>query len=404
MPRSLRRLASDGTLYIVGGTITAAVGAYLFQMVGGRALGPAAFDPVAALLTVHLLVFTVLLLPVEQFEIRRVTLDRSGGAAAMSVVIGIGIAGAGVFVLMTRDHYFAGETGYAVVAVAAVACNALLAVARGRLAGFRRFRAYGMVSGIVALARVVLAVLFLQVAHTGVSVGWALAVAPLLTLAWRPFRTQRVSAEPRREEAGGRFLLGFVVASAASQVLLIAAPLAVRSVDDTLGLVSVVFVTFQLFRAPIVITQNLLARLLPPFTRLAAEGRSADLRAWAVRFGVGAGVGAPLAAAAGAMVGPFAVRLLFGAEFEPGMQMAAWAAAGMVIATASLLAGQVLVAEGRTLRLAAAWVAGFAVAILAMIPAIGSADIRVARAFVAGEAAALVVIVVSGTGGRRSDR
>jgi len=386
MPRSLRRLASDGTLYIVGGTITAAVGAYLFQMVGGRALGPAAFDPVAALLTVHLLVFTVLLLPVEQFEIRRVTLDRSGGAAAMSVVIGIGIAGAGVFVLMTRDHYFAGETGYAVVAVAAVACNALLAVARGRLAGFRRFRAYGMVSGIVALARVVL------------------AVAPLLTLAWRPFRTQRASAEPRREEAGGRFLLGFVVASAASQVLLIAAPLAVRSVDDTLGLVSVVFVTFQLFRAPIVITQNLLARLLPPFTRLAAEGRSADLRAWAVRFGVGAVVGAPLAAAAGAMVGPFAVRLLFGAEFEPGMQMAAWAAAGMVIATASLLAGQVLVAEGRTLRLAAAWVAGFAVAILAMIPAIGSADIRVARAFVAGEAAALVAIVVSGTGGRRSDR
>ncbi|MBP1633138.1 MAG: hypothetical protein H6Q11_1426 [Acidobacteria bacterium] len=84
----LRRWASDGTPYIVGGTIVASLGSYLFQIIGARALadvgGPAAFDPVSALLTVHFLVFTVLLLPVEQFEIRRVTLDRTGGAAAVA--------------------------------------------------------------------------------------------------------------------------------------------------------------------------------------------------------------------------------------------------------------------------------------------------------------------------------
>jgi len=398
----LRRLASDGTLYIVAGTITAAIGAYLFQMVGGRALGTVDFDPVTALLTVHLLIFSVLLLPVEQFEIRRVTLDRTGGAGAIGAVIVFGAVGAVVFTLLTRNHFFAGETGYAVIAGVAVAFNALLAVARGRLAGHRRFRAYGLVSGIVAMARVGMALAFLAVVHSGLSVGWALAVAPVLTLAWHPFRREDPVSVPREEEPGGRFLGGFVVASAASQVLLLAAPIAVRILDDTPGLMSIVFVTFQLFRAPIVVTQNLLARLLPPFTRLAAEGRRAELRAWAVRFGVAAVAVAPVAAVVGALLGPWAVRLLFGAAFQPGMATAGYAAAGIVIATTSLLAGQVLVAQGNTVRLAAAWGIGFAVAIVAMVPAIGAADVRVARAFVAGEVAALLAIVFSGGGRARA--
>ena len=404
MPRSLRRFASDGTLFIVAGTITAAIGAYLFQVVGGRALGAAGFDPVSALLTVHLLVFSVLLLPVEQFEIRRVTLDRSGGFGAIASVIGLGTAGALVFTVATRNHFFAGETGYAVVAVVAVGCNALLAVARGRLAGHRRFRAYGLVSGIVALARVGLALLFLEVVHTGLSVAWALALAPLLTLAWRPFRAERQSSEQQIEEPGGAFLAGFVVASAASQVLLLAAPIGVRILDDTPGLMSIVFVTFQLFRAPVVVTQNLLARFLPPFTRLAAQGRRMELRAWGLRFGWAAAVAAPVAATAGWLLGPLAVRLLFGAEFEPGAATAAYAAAGVVIATASLLAGQVLVAQGKTLRLAAAWGIGFVVAIAAVIPVVGTADVRVARAFVIGEAAALLAIVAGGGRDRLPDR
>ncbi|MFH1103526.1 MAG: hypothetical protein V1757_01075 [Actinomycetota bacterium] len=400
----LRRLASDGTLYIVAGTITAAIGAYLFQMVGGRALGTVDFDPVTALLTVHLLIFSVLLLPVEQFEIRRVTLDRTGGAGAIGAVIVFGAVGAVVFTLLTRNHFFAGETGYAVIAGVAVAFNALLAVARGRLAGHRRFRAYGLVSGIVAMARVGMALAFLAVVRSGLSVGWALAVAPVLTLAWHPFRREGPVSVPREEEPGGRFLGGFVVASAASQVLLLAAPIAVRILDDTPGLMSIVFVTFQLFRAPIVVTQNLLARLLPPFTRLAAEGRRAELRAWAVRFGLAAAAVAPVAAVVGALLGPWAVRLLFGAAFQPGMATAGYAAAGIVIATTSLLAGQVLVAQGNTVRLAAAWGIGFAVAIVAMVPAIGAADVRVARAFVAGEVAALLAIVFSGGGSARATR
>jgi O-antigen/teichoic acid export membrane protein len=97
------------------------------------------------------------------------------------------------------------------------------------------------------------------------------------------------------------------------------------------------------------------------------------------------------------------VRLLFGAEFEPSWEVAALAAAGMVIAAMSLLAGQVLVARGRTMLLAFAWVIGFLVAILALIPSIGDPGVRVSWAFVAGETGALVAIVAAAAGRRRTE-
>lgn len=389
----LRRWAADGTPYIVGGTIVASLGAYAFQVIGARALGAAAFDPVTALLTVHFLVFTVLLLPVEQFEIRRLTLGRTGGAGAVAGVVAAGAVGATAFTFFTRGHYFAGDWDYVLIGFVAVSANALMALARGRLAGRRRFRAYGMVSGVVATVRVGLAVVFLKLAATGPSVGWALALAPFVVVAWLPFRREEAASGPRRAEGAGRFLTGFVLASAASQVLLLLAPIAVGLISDEPGLMSVVFVTFQLFRLPIVMTQNLLARLLPPFTSLAAAGREDLLRRWVKRFAVGALVLAPIAALGGGLWGPGVVRLLFGAEFEPGWEVAALSAAGTVLAAVSLLAGQVLVARGRTMLLAASWVVGFAVAVAGLIPSFEAPGVRVSQAFVLGEAAALAAIV-----------
>lgn len=395
----VRRLTRDGTPYILAGTVVASVAAYLFQVVGGRALGPVAFDPVSALLTVHFLVFTVLLLPIEQFEIRRLTLRRQGGATAVAAVIAVGGVGAMVFTFLTRDRFFDGQVWFAVIGLCAVLSNALFAVARGRLAGGRRFRSYGLVSALAALLRLGLAAVFLSMSAGAVGMGWALVLGPLIVLFWVPLR-RTATPTTDREAAVGRFLGGFVLASAASQVLLLAAPLVVALFDDAPGVISVVFVTFQLFRAPIVLTQNLLARLLPPFTTLAAGGHDVDLRRWATRFGFAAIVLGPLAALVGAVAGPPVVAAFFGARFEPGAALAALAASGMVLASLSLLAGQVLVARGRTMVLAVAWLAGFAVAAVALLFDAGSADVRVAQAFVAGEAAAFTAIVVAAMQGR----
>ncbi|RPI20989.1 MAG: hypothetical protein EHM57_07185, partial [Actinobacteria bacterium] len=64
----------DGTLDIVVGSFIAGVGAYAYQFLGGRSLGEEAFAPIGVLLTVHFLAFVIILLPVEQFIIRRLTL------------------------------------------------------------------------------------------------------------------------------------------------------------------------------------------------------------------------------------------------------------------------------------------------------------------------------------------
>lgn len=390
----LRRWATDGTPYIVGGTVVASLGAYLFQVIGARALGPADFDPVSALLTVHFLVFAVLLLPVEQFEIRRVTLGSAGGRGAVAGVVAAGAVGATAFTLLARQRYFAGDLMYAAIGFVTVAGNAVMALGRGRLAGHRRFRAYGMVSAVVALVRVILALLFVQLAANGPNIGWALAVAPFVTLAWLPFRRDPAHAAAGPAQHPGRFLSGFVLASAASQVLLLLAPLAVGIVADEPGLMSVVFVTFQLFRLPIVMTQNLLARLLPPFTNLAAAGREEDLRRWVKRFLVAALVLSPVAAAFGWWWGPALVRALFGGEFEPARTVAALAAAGTMIAAVSLVIGQVLVARGRTMLLAAAWIVGFLAAVAALLPVVEDPGARVSWSFLLGEAAALGAIAV----------
>lgn len=393
----LWRIAKDGTLVIVAGTVVASLSAYLFQVIGGRALGSVAFDPVTALLTVHFLVFSVLLMPIEQFTVRNLTLERDDGKAAVAGVVIAAVVGAAAFTFFTRDRFFDGAAMYALISIVAVLANSLLAYGRGYMAGQRRFKDYGMSSGGVGLVRVLMAVGFLAIASSGISLGWALALSPFAIVLWRPFSKRRSHAEPLGgPESANRFLAGFVLANAASQVLLLAAPLVARVIDDEPGLMSVIFVTFQFFRAPIVMAQNLLARLLPPFTSMAAAGWHDHLRKWSLRFGAaGFGLMVP-AGVAGYLLGPPIVTLLFGSDFEPSAAMAGWAAAGMVLASVALFASQILVARGQTPVLALAWLAAIIVAGVTLVTTGLDADVRVAVAFFAGEVAALGFIVAAG--------
>jgi hypothetical protein len=65
----------------------------------------------------------------------------------------------------------------------------------------------------------------------------------------------------------------------------------------------------------------------------------------------------------------------------------------MAAATAQI-AGQVLVAEARTSRLASAWLGGLMAAIVALLVIGGQPDVRVAVAFAVGEGVALTLMAV----------
>src|SRR5688572_31195091 len=107
-------LRSDGTAFIVAGSAVAGLAGYAYQILGGRTLGTEDFAPVSTLLTIHFLTFIVILIPIEQLAVRRLTLDRSRSGlprsaywlAGLTMVVATGFAAFGVDSFLNGDHRF----------------------------------------------------------------------------------------------------------------------------------------------------------------------------------------------------------------------------------------------------------------------------------------------------------
>ena len=93
-------------------------------------------------------------------------------------------------------------------------------------------------------------------------------------------------------------------------------------------------------------------------------------------------------------VGPAVVELLFSGEFRPDPLVAMFAAGGVVAASATQIAGQVLVAHARTGRLALAWIVGLAVALVLLVVGSGPPAAVVAAAFGVGTVTALGMVAL----------
>jgi lipopolysaccharide/colanic/teichoic acid biosynthesis glycosyltransferase len=396
-PSNLRRYAGDGTAAMITGTLVAGIGNYAYQLIGGRALGPHLFAPIGSLLTIHFLAFIVVLLPVEQLVIRSVTIH--GGltratvtTARVTVVLTAVLAFAVGY--MGRNQFFGGDVRFAYLAAATVLTHALFVHGRGSLAGLRRFRAYGEAGGGAAVLRLAVSIAVL-VAAAGSAVGFAaaLAVGPLMILAW-PSSLRITSIDGQRTDPG-RFLVTFVLAAATSQVLLLTGPLVAGVLGATAAGISTIFVTFTLARAPLTFGYNLIARALPPFTALAQRGEDALLTRWVGRLLIVGLAGAVPAALLGFWVGPAVVEALFGAGFRPDPTFAMLAAAGVSLAGASLFLGQILVARGETGKLAIAWAFGIAGALAGLVSVHGDPSLRIGVAFLAGELAAILALAAA---------
>jgi O-antigen/teichoic acid export membrane protein len=395
---------------MVTGTVVAAVGAYVLQFVGGRTLGPEGFAPVSAIWTLMFIITSVVHLPMEQ-QVTRVVASgqdlRSGrrillGAIAVATLVGV------AFVVATRTTLFEGDSAYAVQAAVLFAAVGVAAVRRGELAGSTAYRGYGYATIAQTVAMLLIGVAALVLVGTAHGLIWGLALGPLANLLFRPPRGGRGERPPSAGEASGPdveepshggFLGAYVGASVSSQGLLAAGPLAVMLIGGTAASVSILFVTFTLFRAPLTLLYAMQARVLPVLVRLHLDGESRRLSVTMVRIVSAGAVLAPLGFATGWVLGPRVVELLYGAAFAPETVVAATIAAGVVLATATHLAGQVLVAKGQTGRRAIAWTAGLLVAAVSLAVLAGTPSARVGVAFLIGEATALVVTLLLGIRG-----
>jgi O-antigen/teichoic acid export membrane protein len=184
----------------------------------------------------------------------------------------------------------------------------------------------------------------------------------------------------------------YVIASAASQILLAGAPLAVLALGGGPELISIAFVTFTLYRAPLTLTYLLQGRVLPYLVRMVETGDRTDTDRLISRV-MAVGVGLCLAGAmTGYLIGADVVQLLLGAEFRPTPEVAGLVAGGVVAAVTTQLVGQVLVAEGRTGALAIVWSLGLAVAVVVLVVSSLDPLTRAALAFALGELMALTAM------------
>lgn len=392
-------LRADGTAYIVAGSAVAGLAGYAYQVLGGRALGPERFAPVSALLTIHFLTFIVVMIPIEQVIVRRLTLGREPLPRSAVWLGAVTVAGATGFAALGVDDYLNGDARFVAFTAIAVAAHFVFAVGRGFLAGRRRFRAYGLASGWASIARLGMAIPLAIVGPYASGFALALIAGAFVVLLWQPFRPgtpspATLSLEEVESVSDRGLLAGLVLAAASSQALLLAAPIVVGVVGGSGVEVSTAFAAFTLGRAPLVFGYNLLARVLPPFTEMAAKNKTRELTAWARGIALTSLGMSVVAFALGWFVGPETVRLAFGEGFEMSQMSTALIAAGVIFSGSGMFVGQILVARGDSVRLAAAWILGLlsAVVVLLLTTEIDALP-RVTSSFLVGEGVAMVTLV-----------
>lgn len=400
-------LTRRGTQWLVVGSLLGGVGAYLFQVVGTRALGEEAYAPIGTLWTIQFLAWSVFLQPVETFVTREIVTGRAVASTSRTVLartwawIALVAATVAAVSWLAGERLFYGLDDLAVIAGLIALSFGAFAIVRGRLAGDERFKAYGLVSASESLIRFVFAAAVLAIVPTTRALAWIMPLgAAIAACEWFVLRRRSDAPERPPEVPGssrtGRFLVLTSVANAAGQLLLAGGPLALVALSAAPSDLSVFFVTITAARVPIVLgLGGLLSRLLPTFGRL-LEGRGHDAVAdLADRIVGGTVLVASVGAALGAAVGSQVIGLFFGSGFAPPAWLAAVAAGGVLLASGALVLNQLLVAAGLEHRLPIPWIVGLLAGSAIMLIVDGSPTQRVATGFVCGEVVALLLLLVA---------
>lgn len=367
------------------GSLVSGLAAYGFQVVGARALGDIGYAPITTLWTLQYLCFTVLLYPAETF----ITRERALGSAATSRwtlwawLGGVAVVASAV-TWFGRERLVGGDTVLPLVAGLIIASYGPFVVARGHLAGQRKFRSYGIITAAESVLRLILLFVALSISATAGSIAWIMPVgAALAVLLWPLLRRQYGTRPPpdALKEQGRPvvFLLLTSAATGISQLLIAAGPLVVAALGGGPAEVSVFFVTLTAARAPIVLVfGGVLSRLLPVFTRLAGSASGTlKLRRIGLALAAGTVVAAAAAAAVGWVVGPAIVSTLFGSSFDAQGWLVAGAAAGVVLVGGATVLNLILMANRAEGRMLAPWLAGLVAAIAALVLVGGSPSARV---------------------------
>lgn len=393
---SERAQGSSSPLWVAGGAVVSGGATYVLLVVAARALGPASYGEFSLFWAAIVITSMGSFLPVEQVLARRTagrgTLpghapDALAQGLRLSTAIALGavVVHTGVW-LLQADQHRAGVVAAAVIAFG-IACAGFVMQfsARGVLAGKHALREYTIVIAVDAVLRAITAIVLWAVGVTAVG-AYVLAVGASslacgvvgLVLARRVSASAARGTSDRTSAVGevqlvptplGREVGGLVVAMLCMQGLLnsgiVVAALAGRGADAVVA--GHVLAAITLARLPVFVLQSAQAAYV---ARIAALQRRQDRRAvrrilvWLATAVGGVAIATISVAAA---VGPFIVRLAFGADYELTRSATTLVALGVGAYLVASVSNDVAVALGAHHRVGRAWVAGACAALVVAV-------------------------------------
>ena len=377
-------MAANGRSYAAGARILsigiAATGLFTFAYfsVASHVLSDASYGRISLLWSILFVTISVIYRPVEQLLSRTIADRRARGMteshplrtpATIQFAFASAFLVAALILRDTIEDAFDGSATLFWVLVVATLAYAASYFARGYLAGHQWFGLYGGLVLFEAVSRFMFPlVVALGIAHGQNAVALGIVAAPfasLLVIPWAFARRAPAGGAPEagdlREGAG--FAASVALIQLAEQTLLNAAVLLVPG-STTKG---IVFSALLIARAPLQLFQAIQTSLLPHLAGLeATEGREGFHRA--IRTTVLAITAFAGAVALGLLaIGPFAMDVLFGLDYDYGRAGLTVLALGM---GAHLIAGalnQAALARGQARAAASVWLVAAAAFVAWMV-------------------------------------
>ncbi|MEZ5383515.1 MAG: hypothetical protein R2754_17175 [Microthrixaceae bacterium] len=371
--------------------------AYAFVVVGTRTYGGAAFAGVAQVWSIWFVGAAVLTFPVQHWIVTTATVDgdfervRRALPGLGALVLGAAVA-LGLLSAVLGERLFDSPKVAYPVALAGVTLGAGLAgVLRGSLAARGRFTAVGgaiVGEGLLRLAvGAAVAGAGGGVAAYGLTVASGLVVALCWRSAWR-FGPPTPGPAPRLAHVLGGLGGGNLIA----QGVLTGGPVALALIGGSSSEVTALFVTLALLRAPYLVMLGVSVRITATLSVAAVGGAEALAGRWRQLMLAALG-GAPLAAVAAVLLGPWAIRLVFGADIAITRGVAAAVGCGSALAVANLIASLLSLVEGRSSAVLVAWLAGAAGALTMLAAGFGPLN-QVLAAFLLAETIAFAAMAM----------
>lgn len=442
----VRSALSGGQSSLTLGLLLDGVASYVFLSAAGRDLGPDRFAVVSVLWVVLFLVGNGLFIPVEQELSRSIAARAARGATWSSLVRRVAAASAGVLAvalvigLLTRqriaDSLFRNDVAFVWLLLFGLVGVWLMFLLRGVLSGEHRFHAYGLMFAGDAIAKALPGVGLLWwsalnpssyglivagSAYVGIAVGLAALrvkrrARPAVTAgcAQRPAVRSLTSAgsvggagstptsgtvieqAPRWSKlcaSMGFLLLTSFLSALAINIGTLAIEVTGGRVDEDKA--GIFLSGLVIARIPLFLFQAIQAIVLPRLSRLAAIGDLAGFRSDLRRLNVMMAGCTAVATIGAALLGPLAIRILFGDEFAilSGLDMALLTLSSMLM-TAALTLNQAQIALHHQRQTGWPW--GVATAAFLGVVATNGRDIflRVELGMVAAGAVALGLIAL----------